>query len=319
MDWKRFFDSLGLNGTRWQWRIMRWQNQWGDFKTSLWGKKQHVTYRHKFCRHCGALLDRDARICDQCNASVESWRRQSVSRGLGLLMPTACVATPILIVVNVGLLLVMMLRYGGEVAFTQDAEQMQRMGCLVPALFRAGEYWRLITYGYLHFGLLHIGFNMLALSQVGPMLEHEIGTARFFAVYTLTLMAGGGADLLLRANPWVHVAGASGALFGLIGFGLSYCHFSGGSLRSNFRGFFIQWAIYGFVFGYALRLDNVAHGGGFVAGAVLGFLIERERLHRERLTPFWRLLGFLCLAATVGAFVWLLAEGGGLSLPDLIS
>ncbi len=317
MDWKRLFDSLGLNGTRWQWRILRWQSQWKEARSNLWGKNQHVSYPHKFCRNCGALLDRNASVCLQCEGKVESWRRQSLTRAIGLVMPSASISTPVLIVINIGIMIMMMLRYGGQFAFTQNPEEMRLMGCLVPALYQAGEQWRLITYGYLHYGLLHIGFNMLALSQVGPMLENEVGSARFFTVYTLTLVAGGAADLLIRTNPFIHVAGASGALFGLIGFGITYCHFSAGYLKDHFRGFFIKWGIYGFVFGYAIGADNIAHGGGFLAGAILGVLIERERRQPERLAVLWQVLAMLCLAATVGAFVWMLKEGGGQTLEAL--
>ena len=312
MDWKRLFDALGLNGTRWQWRIIRWQNAWADWKAQAWGKKQAVTYRHKFCPECGAIVERHDRTCPQCGARVQGWHRQSAARAIGLIRPGACAVTPTLLAANTAVMLVMMLRYGPEVLFRQSGEIMTAMGALVPAYWHAGEYWRLITYGYLHYGLWHFGFNLLALSQVGPLLENEIGPRRFFSVYTLALIAGGTADLLVRPDLLAPIAGASGALFGLIGFGAAYCHFSGGSLRSQYRNFFLTWGVYGFVFGLLIRADNIAHGGGFLAGAALGWLVERERLHRDRWTPVWGWVAAVLALATLAAYLWLiLAQGPG--------
>lgn len=308
MDWKRFFDALGLNGTHWQWKIIRWQERWADFKANLWGKKQTVAYRHKFCPQCGALLDRHDDTCPTCQARVGSWQGQSLSRAIGFVLPTASIASPALLIANLTVMLLIVLRYGAGELFQPSTEVLYTMGALVPPPYLGADYWRAITYGYLHIGLLHIGFNMLVLSQVGPMLEGEIGTARFFSVYTLTLIAGGLADLAIRPAPWI-VAGASGALFGLIGFGITYCHFSGGSLREFYRGFFLKWAAYAFVIGFVIGADNIAHGGGFLMGAVLGFVIERERRWKERLTPLWGTVATLCLLLTAAAFTGLLLAG----------
>ncbi len=319
MDWKRLFNSLGMNGTHWQWRIMRWQQRWEDWKGNLGSKKQVVTYQHKFCSSCGGIMDRNDTVCPQCQVKAPSWKAQSVARAIGLMTPSAAMATPVLLLVNIGLMVMIMLRYGGEMLFSPSVEVMTGVGALFPGNFFAGEYWRLITYGYLHYGLLHIGFNMMALSQVGPLLEKEIGTSRFFTVYTLALI-GGGLINLYPVPAYGVLAGASGALFGLIGFGLSYCHFSGGHLRNNYRGFFFKWGVYGFIFGFALPgISNLAHFGGFVVGLVLGFAIEKEQPYRNRTRWLWWGLSAICIGLTIGAFVWMLMEGGGrpLVLPEL--
>ena len=88
---------------------------------------------------------------------------------------------------------------------------------------------------------------------------------------------------------------------------MSYAHFYGGFAGRMQRDFFLRWAVYGFVFGLLVGADNIAHAGGLVAGAFLGFLVERERVHREKLDPLWNALAALCAAATVGAFVWMIA------------
>ena len=307
MDWKKFFDSLGLNGTQWQWRIIRWQNRWENFTANLWGKKQVVSYQHKFCRECGGLLDRDETECPKCGTKAESWRKQSCSRMVGLIMPRACIATPCLLVFNIGVIIVMIRLYGIPMLLNPTTEALFAMGGFLPPAFLSGAWWEIITYGFNHGGMMHIAFNMIALSQVGPLLEDELGTARFYSVYMITLVAAMAPHLILHANAVILVVGASGALFGLIGFGITYCHFSGGFLRSTYRGFFIKWSIYGFLFGIAFHADNFAHLGGLIAGAVLGFLVERERANRSRFTPFWKLLSTFWVIATIAAFVGLYA------------
>ena len=307
MDWKHFFDSLGLNGTQWQWRVIRWQKRWDAYKADLWGKKQAVTYQHKFCPECGALMDRDDKTCAACGATGQSWKRQSVARALGFVLPSASFATPAIIVVNLAFFAVLLLQFGAEMFFRPTIEALVHMGALIPAVCLEGAWWQLITYGYQHGGLMHIAFNLFALSQVGTMLENEIGTPRFFSVYTLTLIAGGAADLLIRGGAFIVIVGASGALFGLIGFGVSYCHFSRGHLRDTYRNFFLKWCAYGFIFGFMIGADNIAHAGGMAAGLVLGVVVEWERRQGNRYNRLWRAFATLCLLATLAAVGWWLA------------
>jgi rhomboid protease GluP len=292
VDWKRLFDSVGLNGTQWQWRIIRWEQRLERWRAGLWRRKTHVTYRHKFC-HCGALVDQDTVICPRCGERAPSWRGQVAQRAFRVVVPGRYPAAILLIVANVGL-------FAAE--WLGLTPRMADRAAFIPILFVQGEYWRLITYAYLHANLMHIAFNMLALSQLGFLLEEEIGWARFLAAYTLTALAGAFMDLVMG----IPVVGASGAIFGLIGFGLSYAHFTGGSRGAAMRGFFLQWALYGFLFGALVpRVDNYCHAGGFVLGLVLGFLVERERIHAERLARVWRALAWLLIAMTLAAFGWM--------------
>ena len=77
-----------------------------------------------------------------------------------------------------------------------------------------GEWWRLVTSGFLHFGLIHLGFNMVLLYQLGSMLEPALGPVRFAALYATALLTGSFGALLLQ--PGARTAGASGAVFGLM-------------------------------------------------------------------------------------------------------
>jgi membrane associated rhomboid family serine protease len=86
---------------------------------------------------------------------------------------------------------------------------------LVPSAVAHGQWWRLVTGGFLHYGPLHIGFNMYALWVLGRDLELVLGRARFLALYAVSLLGGSTAVVLFSA-PNVPVAGASGAVFGLM-------------------------------------------------------------------------------------------------------
>ena len=307
MDWKNFFDRLGLNGTAWQWRIIRWQNAWEQRKAAWRDSRRNVTYQHKVCPHCGALVDRNDAACMRCGTAVGSWRGQAFLRAIGLVLPAWCPLTALLLVANILWFALTVIGFGLRGLIEPSSEALVKMGALVPGFFWQGAYWQLITYGYEHGGLLHIVFNMITLSQVGPFLERQFGGKRFFTVYTLALIGGGLADVLFRQHAIIMVVGASGALFGLIGLGMSFAHFYGGAQGLEQRNFFLKWALYGFVFGYLVGADNVAHAGGFVVGAALGWVLEREQ--RGRGTPFetvWTVAAFALAVLTLGAFVWML-------------
>jgi membrane associated rhomboid family serine protease len=79
----------------------------------------------------------------------------------------------------------------------------------------AGDWWRLVTSGFLHYGLLHLAFNMYALFWLGRMLEPALGHVRFAALYFTSMLTGSLGALLLSPNALT--AGASGAIFGLLG------------------------------------------------------------------------------------------------------
>jgi membrane associated rhomboid family serine protease len=84
-----------------------------------------------------------------------------------------------------------------------------------PFLSLRDEWYRLISSGFLHFGIIHLGFNMILLFQLGQLLEPAVGRVRFGLVYFAGLLGGSAGALLL--DPRVPVGGASGAVFGLMG------------------------------------------------------------------------------------------------------
>jgi len=86
---------------------------------------------------------------------------------------------------------------------------------LAEAFLRNGEWYRMVTSGFLHFGIIHLAFNMLLLFQLGQLLEPLVGRVRFLLLYVTALITGSAGAMLLQ--PDAFHGGASGAVFGLMG------------------------------------------------------------------------------------------------------
>ncbi|WP_321370517.1 rhomboid family intramembrane serine protease [uncultured Desulfuromusa sp.] len=166
-----------------------------------------------------------------------------------------------------------------------------------PLVLDNGEWWRCITYAFTHGGLIHLGFNMVVLYQVGPLLEAEIGWSRLLTVYTFATIVATLAGLFW--HPMIVVVGASGAIFGLIGFSVSYYHRVGGGIGLQRRNFMFQWALMAFVFGFIVGADNAAHLGGAIAGAALGWVMPVNVRDQRKTENLFRGIAGFCVLITV--------------------
>ena len=138
----------------------------------------------------------------------------------------------------------------------------------------AAEWWRLFTSMFLHLSLLHIAFNMYALSVFGPNIEERYGKVRFLVLYLLSGL--GGAAATLQLGGFGASAGASGAIFGLFGAWLGFFlwHRRMRGAAEQLQSLLILLglnAVIGFVFP---GINFYAHGGGLVAGFLMVLLFE---------------------------------------------
>ncbi|WP_305041656.1 rhomboid family intramembrane serine protease [Geoalkalibacter sp.] len=166
-----------------------------------------------------------------------------------------------------------------------------------PLVLNQNQWWRCITYAFTHGGLIHLAFNMVVLYMVGPRLEFEIGKAPFIVLYVFTAITGTLAGLFW--HPMTPVVGASGALFGLIGFSVAYYHRIGTSIAIQMRNFMAQWAVFAFIFGLLVGADNAGHLGGAVGGAILGLLMPVRFPAQRRIAPLLKGLAIFCTALVV--------------------
>jgi rhomboid protease GluP len=169
-----------------------------------------------------------------------------------------------------------------------------------PLVLRFQQWWRCLTYAYTHAGLIHLAFNMLVLYQVGPLIEREIGLARFITLYTVTALTATLMGLLW--HPAVPVVGASGSLFGLIGFAVAYYHRLGPAAE-HVRNFMFRWAVFAFIFGLLMGADNAGHLGGALGGAAFGLLLPLGVRGRRATSALFVALAAVSVVATVASLL----------------
>jgi membrane associated rhomboid family serine protease len=143
-------------------------------------------------------------------------------------------------------------------------------------LTRNDEWYRLVTSGFLHYGLIHLGFNMYLLYMLGQMLEPALGRVRFLLVYLAGLLGGSAGVLLLQ--PDALTAGASGAVFGLMSLAfVGYWLHGANPMSTSIGGLFVLNLVLTFML--SDRISVGGHLGGALAGALCAFAV---------MAPAWR-------------------------------
>jgi len=137
----------------------------------------------------------------------------------------------------------------------------------------AAQPWRYFSAVFVHFNLLHVGMNCFVLVAVGAAAERELGKARFVLLFVLTGALGFVASDLWAGGVSSPTAGASGAVFGVFGsvIGSAYAR-----RDPNWKQVLVQNLVWIVVLGFMGSVNNAAHVGGLVAGALLGFLFNKE-------------------------------------------
>ena len=177
-----------------------------------------------------------------------------------------------LAVINVGVHIVLSI-----LGSTQSAQFMAEHGaCYVPWITQRGEYWRLFTSMFMHFGVVHLLYNMLCLVTLGDLLEKVTGPVRYIVIYLLGGLAGNllSVYVQMRTGNYAVSAGASGAIFAVIGALLVVVIRRHGRLgQIRLERMLLMTALMiaqGFV---EAGTDSMAHVGGAIGGFVLAFLL----------------------------------------------
>ncbi|MHB8654596.1 MAG: rhomboid family intramembrane serine protease [Terriglobia bacterium] len=265
----------------------------------------------RMCPACRALIDRNAARCPLCSVSLKAPRaREGTAPGrvMGGLIPVPSTATSALVAANIAL-------YGVAWYLTQEAASAQftaapawggidnsvlaRLGAMFGPAIEAGQWWRLVTAIFLHASLIHIGFNLWCLFDLGPTVESLFSTAKFIFLFLVTGIAG-----FMLSFWWNRgfSVGASGAILGLIGIliGASFHH---GSMGKEYRGQLWRWVMYIAIFGLlGMGVDNAAHIGGLISGIALGYLIPEGEPDTRAGENLWNGLAILSVMIIAGSF-----------------
>jgi membrane associated rhomboid family serine protease len=175
-----------------------------------------------------------------------------------------------------------------------------------PNVHLGHQYWRLLSSGFLHAGLLHIALNMFFLFFIGRILEPGIGAVNFVAVYVTSLLAGSFGALLFQ--PDIPTVGASGACFGLLGALIVVAYDRGIPIWQSGLG---PTLLINAVFTLTIRGISIGgHLGGLIGGIICGYLVVQlgERRRRRPLA----LAG--CAAVAVVSVVGAIAVAGSAGL-----
>lgn len=213
--------------------------------------------------------------------------------------PKKPIITVSLIIINV-IVFILMYILGKD---SQDAFTLIKFGAFQKDLILGGEYYRLITSAFLHIGIFHLLFNCYALYVIGRQLESFLGKIKFLIIYLVSALCG---SLMSMIFPISISAGASGAIFGLLGsllyFGYNYRVYLGTVLKSQI----IPLILINLIFGFMVSgINNAAHIGGLIGGILITMSlgIKYKSKKSEQINGIVLLSLFLGFLIYMGFFV----------------
>lgn len=186
-----------------------------------------------------------------------------------MFQPKRPYVTYFLIVVNIIVFILMYIFGNGS----QDNNTLVKFGASVPTLIKNGDYYRLISNAFIHIGLWHLVVNMLSLGMIGPNIEHLFGKGKYLCIYLFSAIMGSLFTMVFQGSNVIS-AGASGAIFGLLG-SLLYVGY-------NYKGFFgnrllgqiLPVVIINLVISFTMPgISWSAHVGGLIGGISVSYML----------------------------------------------
>jgi rhomboid protease GluP len=263
----------------------------------------------RMCPHCRAFITTRDRVCPYCHETVgpkASTRTDSGSVLAGFI-PHARFTTTMILLLNTALYLatgLYSMSSGKGNLINIDVETLVQFGAKYsPLIVQYGQWWRLVTAGFLHGGLLHIAMNSWVLFDLGAQIEEVFGAARLIAIYFCATIGGFLASMFW--SPRIPSMGASAGIMGLIGAMIALGMMHRTALGAAIRGIYVRYAIYVLLFGLLpfFSVDNAAHLGGLAAGFAIAWLAGLPRQQNDWRERFWRIASLACLALTALSFL----------------
>jgi rhomboid protease GluP len=182
---------------------------------------------------------------------------------------------------------------------------LAELGATGTIMVRNEGWWTLISANYLHGGVLHIFFNMMAFNQIAPLITRLYGAYRFFTIFTVSGI-GGFAVSYLSGIPIT--VGASAALCGLIGSAIYYGKSRGGLFGQTIYKQVGGWAIGILLIGFMIpQINNSAHIGGMMFGGMSAYLLGYHEKKREGAAH--RIFAAACMVLTILVLLFALLRG----------
>ena len=170
---------------------------------------------------------------------------------------------------------------------TLDAQYMAEHGAMYPPyVAENGQYWRLFTSMFMHFGLMHILNNMVMLGAVGRIVEIAMGHVRFLIAYIVAGICGGALSyvVMLHDNDYAVSAGASGAIFGMVGALVWIVIVNRGIYEGISRQQVIFMVILMIYYGVSTSgVDNWDHLGGLAGGFIISIVLYRKKRYNKNI------------------------------------
>ena len=261
----------------------------------------------RMCPHCRAFITVKDRVCPYCNEAVAPRQvsRDESSQMVGGFIPHFRFNTTIILLLNFGLYIattIFSMRSGNPDAFMNlDGNTLRLFGAKWNFGLAHGEYWRLVTAGFLHGGILHIVMNSWVLFDLGAQVEEIYGSSRMLVIYFISTVGGFYASALYSDSLSV---GASAGLFGLVGAMIALGVRHRNAMGAAIRGMYLRGAVIGLAFGMvgAFHVDNAAHIGGLTAGFAIAYLAGTPG-RAAVVENIWRAAGWFCLLMTAVSFL----------------
>ena len=238
------------------------------------------------CPNCRKLVGSDEPKCPYCGTHRPGSRLRNNTLTRMMNDPAALIKA--IIYLNAGMFIISVLFSPGGFKFTGNPLTLLSPGSQGLLLFgatgtipidRMHRWWTLLSANYLHGGILHILFNMLALRQIAPLIIREYTISRMFIIYTLGGVAGFAVSYLAGVE---FTIGSSAAVCSLIGAALFFGKSRGGVYGQAVYRQVGGWVIGIFAFGILIPgINNWGHAGGMLAGALLGALLGYTEKRRE--------------------------------------
>ncbi|MEG2869557.1 MAG: rhomboid family intramembrane serine protease [Terrisporobacter sp.] len=218
-------------------------------------RDKKIVYCHESCKPLGQIIDHIVKLDTTPKEKISKYK-----------------ATYILMGANILIYLVSAIM--ARNLFEIDIYTLVNMGAKFNPLINNGEVWRLITAAFLHGGLIHIGFNMMALKVIGPQVEQIYGWKKYLVIY---FSAALGASLLSYIlSPVTVSVGASGAIFGLLGAMLIFAFKKKSVIGKSFMMNIIQVIMLNVIIGMSVpNIDNLGHFGGLILGGLTAFILYK--------------------------------------------